>query len=65
MSWNPRKVMAMVILLAGGLLLSGCAAPSQYRSPYSQEESSQTYRELYPSPFTLDQGPSATSSGDE
>jgi hypothetical protein len=65
MSWNPRKVMAMVILLAGGLLLSGCAAPSQYKSPYSQEESSRTYRELYPSPFTLDQGPSATSSGDE
>jgi hypothetical protein len=65
MLWNPRKVMAIMIVLAGGLLLSGCAAPSQYKSPYSQEESSRTYRELYPSPFTLDQGPSATSSGDE
>jgi len=65
MLWNPRKVTAMVIVLAGGLLSSGCAAPSQYKSPYSQEESSQTYRQLYPSPFTLDQGPSATSSGDE
>jgi hypothetical protein len=65
MSWNPRKVIFLVILLAGGLLSSGCAAPSQYKSPYAQEESSQTYRELYPRPFTLDQGPSATSSGDE
>jgi hypothetical protein len=65
MSWNSRKVMAGVILVTGGLLLSGCAGPSQYKSPYSQEESSQTYRQLYPSPFTLDQGPSATSSGDE
>jgi hypothetical protein len=65
MWWNPKKVMVMVILLAGGLLFSGCAGPSQYRSPYSQEESSQTNRELYPNPFILDQGPSATSSGDE
>jgi hypothetical protein len=65
MSWSLRKITAMVILVAGGLLLSGCAAPSQYRNPYSQEESSRTYRELYPRPFTLDQGPSATSGGDD
>jgi hypothetical protein len=67
MSWKPRKVMVVVIVLTGGLLWSGCAAPSryQYKNPYSQEESSRTYRELYPEPFTLDQGPSGTSSGDD
>lgn len=63
MSWNLRRI--LVLGLAGGLLAAGCASPSQYRNPYSQEESSPTYRALYPQPYTLDQGPSATSSGDE
>jgi hypothetical protein len=63
MSWNIKRTMALAML--GGFLASGCATQEQYRNPYRQEESSQTYRELYPQPFTLDQGPSATSSGDE
>ncbi len=64
MFWNISKT-AMVLALVGGLLAAGCAEPIKYSTPYSQEESSQTYRELYPQPFTLDQGPSATSSGDD
>ncbi len=64
MFWNLSKT-ALVLVLGGGLLAAGCATQPQYQTPYSQEESSQTYRELYPTPFTLDQGPSATSSGDE
>jgi hypothetical protein len=64
MFWSRRKT-AMVLVLWSGLLASGCASQAQYRNPYSQEESSRTYRELYPQPFTLEQGPSATSSGEE
>jgi hypothetical protein len=60
-----RFKMAAVILLLGGLLATGCAEQMQYRSPYSQEEASPTYRQLYPGPFGPEQGPSATSSGDE
>jgi hypothetical protein len=57
--------LAMVILIFGGLLAAGCAEKKEYVSPYIQEETSPTYRQLYPQPFTLDQGPSATSSGDD
>ena len=57
--------LAAIALVLGGLVTAGCAERKQYVSPYVQEESSPTYRQLYPKPFTLDQGPSATSSGDE
>lgn len=57
--------LATLALLIGGLLTAGCAERKEYVSPYVQEEASPAYRELYPKPFTLDQGPSATSSGDE
>jgi hypothetical protein len=63
MSWIMRRITAMVILTIGGLLVSGCATQSQYKSPSVQEES-QTYRSLY-QPFGLEAGPSATTSGDE
>jgi hypothetical protein len=58
-----RKAAAMAIL--SGLLALGCAGQMEYKSPYSQQESDRTYRELYPGGFGLDKGPSATSSGDE
>ena len=62
-----RKNNALIILaLLAGLLAAGCATQGQYASPYTQEEDpSRAYRTLYPNPFTLEQGPSATSNGDE
>ncbi len=64
MLWHMKR-MALVLAILSGLLANGCGGPTQYRNPYGQEESSPMYRTLYPSPFSLDQGPSATSSGDE
>lgn len=65
MSWSLNKT-AMVWIFCGAFLAAGCASQGEYKSPYAQEEgSSRAYRTLYPNPFTLDQGPSATSSGDE
>ena len=57
--------LAAIALILGGLLTAGCAGRPQYVSPYVQEERISTYRQLYPNPFTLEQGPSGTSSGDE
>ncbi len=57
--------LASAAFILGGLLATGCAERKEYVSPYVQEETSPTYKQLYPQPFTLDQGPSATSSGDE
>ncbi|MBM4289334.1 MAG: hypothetical protein FJ135_14535 [Deltaproteobacteria bacterium] len=64
MVWSMSKAV-MILIILGGLLAAGCTGPTQYKNPSSQEESSPTYRALYPAPFSLDQGPSATSSGDE
>jgi hypothetical protein len=57
--------LAAISLILGGLLTAECAGRQQYVSPYVQEESNRTYKQLYPNPFTLEQGPSGTSSGDE
>jgi hypothetical protein len=57
--------LAAISLIFGGLLTAGCAGRQQYVSPYVQEESNPTYKQLYPNPFTLEPGPSGTSSGDE
>ena len=57
--------LAMVILLGGWLLVVGCAEKKEYMSPYMQQQTDPTYRELYPRPFNTQPGPSATSSGDE
>jgi hypothetical protein len=64
MLWILGKALMMLTIL-GGLIAAGCAGPTQNKNPYSQEESSPAYRALYPAPFSLDQGPSAPSSGDE
>ena len=56
---------AIAILILGGLLIAGCGGQMQYASPYVQEETNPTYRQLYPGTFNTQPGPSATSSGDE
>jgi hypothetical protein len=59
------RQLAVVILILGGLASAGCAERKEYVSPYVQEETNPTYRQLYPQPFTTQPGPSATSSGDD
>jgi hypothetical protein len=54
-----------VAMVLGGFLSAGCAERKEYVSPCVQQQNSPTYKELYPQPFVLDQGPSATSSGDD
>ena len=59
------RQLALVVLILGGLVAAGCAERKEYVSPYVQEETNPTYRQLYPQPLTTQPGPSATSSGDE
>ncbi|HSO71383.1 MAG TPA: hypothetical protein VLR91_01915 [Thermodesulfobacteriota bacterium] len=55
--------LAGIALIFGGLLIAGCAGRQQYVSPYVQEESNPTYKQLYPNPFTLSRAHPAPAAG--